>query len=310
MGRGRRGTTAADRKATTVWVLQEIWAGSGKLRQREIEEKLGRPSGSFSKYLNEKQKDQVLGPTKLARVVLLAYEEDWLDDWHVFELGLSQCIPSETEVQFERRDDANALFEAGMDHMRNGGLPGPKKVGSPKRWDKAGEAEARAAYQAWLDEIRKLGARVVDVEEWLGWLDVAAPRMTMSQTLEQWGNGLDEVPCPPWLSDRAYWETIYPLNHPLLLNRLILITESYMPYTPYPERMELRPKKLGSAEGNADVAIARAEVVGEFEMEVVGDDLGEFLAQRTASLRQAKVIADDLLGRLQGRKSGGADTRD
>lgn len=45
-------------------------------------------------------------------------------------------------------------------------------------------------------------------------------------------------------------------------------------------------------------------------MEVVGDDLGEFLAQRAAAWRHAEGIADDLLARLQGRKSGGVDTRD
>ena len=155
----------------------------------------------------------------------------------------------------------------------------------------------------------------MDVEEWLGWLDVANPRMTMDQTMEQWGNGLDEVPCPPWLSDRDYWETLYPLNHPLLLDRLLLITESGMPYTPHPERLELRPMKPSGMSAGASSAIVRTEVVqtesgDEVEFEVVGDDLGAFVAQRTAALRRAADVADDLLGRLQGRKSGGADTRD
>lgn len=310
MGRTRSGADAKSSKAATVWVLQEIWAGSGKLRQREIEEKLGRPYGSFAKYINEKQQDRALGPEKLAEVVLLAYEENWLDDWHLFELGLSQCIPSQAEAQFERQHEAYALFQAGIEHMRKGGLPSPKKVGRPPRWDKAGEARARAAYQAWLDGIRELGARVMDVEEWLGWLDVANPRMTMGQTMEQWGNGLDEVPCPPWLSDRDYWETSYPLNHPRLLERLILITESDMPYTPHPEPLELKRKERGEAFGNADWGIAGPEDWPEFERAVVGDDLDAFVAQRTAALRRAADVADDLLGRLQGRKSGGADTRD
>ncbi|CAJ0781945.1 MULTISPECIES: hypothetical protein [Ralstonia] len=283
--------------------------------QREIEERLGLPSGSFAKYINENQEDHVLGPTNLPAVVLRAYEEEWLDDWHVFELGLSQCVPSQIEALFKRRHDAYALFEAGMDHMRKGGLPGPKKRGRPRRWDKVREAEARAAYEAWLEDICKLGARVMDVEEWQGWLDVSDPRMTMGQTMEQWGNGLDEVPCPPWLSDRDYWETIYPLNHPLLLDRLILITESDMPYTPHPERLELRPKERSRVSAGASSAVVRTEVIRtecgeEFEMEVVGDDLGEFLAQRAAAWRHAEGIADDLLARLQGRKSGGVDTRD
>lgn len=314
MGRTRRGADAKSSKATTVWVTRCIWAGSGYLLQREIEERLGLPSGSFAKYINEKQQDHALGPEKLAEVVLLAYEEKWLDDWHLFELGLSQCIPSQAAAQFERQHKAHDLFRAGVEHMRKGGVPSPQKVGRPPRWDKAGEARARAAYQAWLDGIRKLGARVMDVEEWRGWLDVADPRMTMGQTMEQWGSGLDEVPCPPWLSDRDCWETIYPLNHPLLLDRLLLITESGMPYTPHPERLELRPKERSGISASFGSTVVRTEVVRtetgyEVEMEVVGDDIDAFLVQREAALLHAERIADELLGRLQGRKSGGADTR-
>ncbi|MCD9228645.1 hypothetical protein LPV64_07190, partial [Ralstonia pseudosolanacearum] len=299
--------------------MRRIWVGSGCLRYWEIAEELELPSQIFSDYINEHREGHSLEEANLAGVVRRAYKKGWLDDWDVLELGLSHFVdlpltPSQTEGLFESRHGAYALFNAGMQHMRNGGLPGPKKPGRPRLWSRVGEAEARAAYQAWLDEISDHGARVMDVDEWLGWLEVADPRRTMDQTMWQWGDGLDEVPCPPWLSDRDYWEAIYPLNHPLLLDRLLLITESDMPYTPHPERLELRPAERSLIGADTCLALERTEVVqtenGDvFEMEVAGDDLGTYFSQRQAALRRAEGAADDLFNRLRGRKSGGVDTR-
>lgn len=151
----------------------------------------------------------------------------------------------------------------------------------------------------------------MDVEEWLGWFYVAEPARTMEETMWYWGSDSlrGEVPCPTWVSDRDYWETFMPLNSPKLLDRLILVTESDMPYSAYHARFEhpsAKPRQRGCV--ITDEVTEFSVIDGELQPEPDsrGDDIEAWITERRECVAQATREVNALIDRASRRKSGGA----
>ncbi|KVL31130.1 hypothetical protein WS97_23405 [Burkholderia territorii] len=315
MSRQRKGSNE-DRTLSTTYLAESLWKGRGGQRENQnaIEESLSLYQGWIADHLGKRgmeEEDFVLK----AR---LGYAQCRLDDQFVFEFGLwrlldTELAKSEIEALLTKRHKANEIFRKGIDRMLRGRLPLPPspKGGTPKRWDYVQLKDAHASYQAWVQQIEALGCLVMDVEEWLGWFYVAEPARTMEETMWYWGSdSLDgEVPCPPWASDRDYLETLMPLNSPKLLDRLILVTESDMPYSAYHSRFEhpsSRPRLKGCV--ITDEVTEFSVIDGELEPEPSsrGDDIEAWMIERRARMTQATRETNALIDRASRRKSGGA----
>jgi hypothetical protein len=314
MSRQRKGSNE-DRTLSTTYLAESLLKGRGSKRENQnaVEESLDLYQGWIADHLGKRgmeEEDFVLK----AR---LGYARGRLDDQFVFEFGLwrlldTELAKSEIEALLTKRHKANEIFRKGIDRMLRGRLPlAPSpKGGTPKRWDKVQLEEAHASYQAWAHQIEELGCRVMDVEEWLGWFYAADPVRTMEETMWYWGSdSLDgEVPCPPWLSDRDYWETFMPLNSPRLLDRLILVTESDMPYSAYHSRFE-HPSSKPRLGGYVitDEVTDFSVIDGELQPEPTsrGDDIEAWMIERPARVAQATREANALFDRASRRKSGG-----
>ncbi|MCP1174483.1 hypothetical protein [Ralstonia chuxiongensis] len=284
-------------KATTVEILWEIRANSREWLA-VLEEKLGLcmshessgvvPTGDrFLKLLNPKR--SALPAAKLVQVVRNGWKYAWLSDDYVFELGLRDAIRAKHAVDvLERRDRAYEIFSRGLERMQRGVLPlasGGRKGGTPKLI--SDDLEARRTYDTWIEEIRALGGQVMDAEEWLGWFEVSDSRKSMQATAEEW----DRPECPPWVGEHDYWDALYPPYHPLLLDRLILVCDGDLPYSPYPQRIR-RPER-GSDQRRMGDSSDSDQILVE------GDDLTEFINLREQRARHAAEMTEELLSRLQ-----------
>ena len=313
---GQRKGSNEDRTLSTTYLAEGLLKGRGSKRenQNEVEESLGLYQGWIADHLGKRgveEEDFVLK----AR---LGYAQGRLDDQFVFAFGLwrlldTELAKSEIETLLTKRHKANEIFCKGIDRMLRGRLPLPPspKGGTPKRWDKVQLEEAHASYQAWMKQIEALGCRVTDAEEWLGWFYVAEPARTMEETMWYWGSdSLDGgVPCPPWVTDRDYWETFMPFNSPQLLDRLILVTESDMPYSAYHSRFEHPSSKPSLRECVITDEVTKFSVIhGELQPEPTsrGDDIEAWMIERRARLAQVTREANALIDRARRRKSGGA----
>jgi hypothetical protein len=312
---GQRKGSKVDRKLSTTYLADCLWKGKGSNRENQnvVEESLDLYQGWIADHLCKRgleEEDFVLKGR-------LGYVEGRLDDQFVFEFGLWRLVDtdlaqSEIEAFLTKRHEAHKIFSKGIERMLRGRLPLPPspKGGTPKRWDKVQIEEAHASYQTWAQQIEALGCHVMDAEEWLDWFYVANPVRTMEETMWYWGSDSlkGEVPCPPWLSDRKYWETFMQLNSPELLDRLILVTESDMPYSVYHGRFELPSSKPGprgyviaDEVTGFDVIDGRLVLDPQFK----GDDFGAWLSERQACRAQAEQQANVLIDKVSRRKSGG-----
>lgn len=314
MSRQRKGSNY-DRSLSTTYLAESLLKGRGGKRENQnaVEESLNLYQGWIADHLGKRgveEEDFVLK----AR---LGYAQGRLDDQFIFEFGLwrlldTELAKSEIEAVLTERHKANEIFCKGIDRMLRGRLPLPPspRGGTPRRWDRVELEEAHTSYQAWVQQIAVFGCRVMDAEEWLGWFSVAEPARTREETMWYWGSdSLDgEVPCPPWVSDRDYWETFTPLNGPELLDRLILVTESDMPYSAYHTRFEhfgSQPRLRGYV--GTDEVRGFSVVDGELLQEPSsrGDDIQAWVIERRARVPHATREAHALIDRASRRKSGG-----
>jgi hypothetical protein len=308
-----------DRKPSTIYLAKQLWESGGGETQRSVEDDLGLEHGKLADML-------CLGKPGLeewdfATTAEKAYAAGRLSDRFIFEFGLWKLVDvcrtdSEMKALLNKRHEAYKTFADGIDRMRRGEFPLPpsRRGGRPKRWAKATPEERRSAFDAWLDKIEELGCDVLDAEEWLAWFHIADPASTMEQFLWRWCDGWPpgEAPCPPWVFglDLDYWENSGALNRPELLDRLILVTESDMPYNVYHGRFEhsssiprLGGHLISHAVTGFRVTNGRLQLEPEFE----GDDLDAWANERQAQAAHAAAQVSALFDRVRGRrKTGGA----
>ncbi|HDR9036012.1 TPA: hypothetical protein QDB07_003514 [Burkholderia vietnamiensis] len=334
----------ARRKALSINLVAELTL-DGKETRAAVEERLGLPIGKLTEMCRQttrKRKDKKTGKRtekepggvedwEFALIAGKGYDKGRgrLTDQFIFEFGLGQLVESvqiQDEVEagtaekgqrdkikalLHNRHQAHRIFSDGLDHFRRGEVPWSKN-GRRKKWANATPAERRASFEGWLDEIERLGCSVLDSEEWLDWFYSADPASTVEQFLWHWCDGWSpgKAPCPPmgFGLDLDYWENFGLLNSPELLDRLILVTESDMPYSAYHTRFEQPPRqsKLLSTRSTYQVWIDDEEY--DVECDMCGDDIEAWVRERKASVTRAVEEARTLLDRVRGRrKNGGAD---
>ncbi|BCF90100.1 hypothetical protein [Paraburkholderia largidicola] len=285
-------------------------------------------------------KPGVLDETDFAFIAGKGYDKGRgrLTDKFIFELGLGQLVESvqvqrgsgltdteEAEIDEEakawvrallnNRHKAQKIFTNGLDNIRRGDVPWARN-GRRKRWANATSVERRASFNGWLDEIEQLGCRVLERGEWQEWFELANPSGT-SSTIEQflwyWSGICDEYSfgCPPWIwrVDVDYWDSFDALSSGELLDSLILITESDMPYSTYHTRFE-HPSSKPRLRGYVltDEVTSFSVIDGELQPEPDsrGDDIEAWITERRARVAQATQEANALIDRASRRKSGGA----
>jgi hypothetical protein len=200
------------------------------------------------------------------------------------------------------RHEAHKTFADGLDNVREGEVPWSKN-GRRKKWKNATPAERRASFDGWIDKIDQLGCRVLDRSEWNDWFRMSNPAGTMEQFLWHWCDGDDgeySAGCPPWVFgvDLDYWDNYDALNSPEFLDSLILVTESDMPYSPYPKRFVQPKLKSG---GGPEIIVRQVDAEG-WETEQYGDDLSTVKAERKARTQLSEAEATALIDRQGGGK--------
>ncbi|WP_175765630.1 hypothetical protein [Burkholderia ambifaria] len=235
------------------------------------------------------------------------------------EAALDKKAKAEVRAILSNRHRAHALFTTdGLDRIRRGYLPG-KRNGSPKQWRKASAEERLAAFNGWLDDIGALGCCVFKREAWNDWFRTANASSNMAQSawhyydrLEIDGWEICSLPCPPdWLLgiDTEYYGAVDALNSDELLNSLILITESDMPYCVYHARFE-QPSRKPRLRGCVivDEVTEFSVIDGELQPEPDsrGDDIGAWITERRGRVAEVTREVRALLDRAGRRKSGGA----
>lgn len=300
-------------------MASRLWKGKDrKLKTQDVVEGLlGLHKGFLADHMYVRRSKRGLGPLKVRGLhevdyVLksqLGYDKGRLDDQFVFELGLRQLLNKKLSSSgiahvLDRRHEAQAIFEKGRARMREGHLPATKP-GRPKKWAKATPGEARAALEAWIDEIEARGCRVIDAEQWLDWFRYADPANTMEAFLQSWMYAWPpgEAPCPPIYGlDLDLWEHHGMLSSTEFADSLVLVTESDMPYSVYHAQFE-QPKRKSSLCG-PEITVRHLDAEG-WEAEWQGDDLGTWTTDRNAGIAQSEAEATALIDRASRRKSGG-----
>ncbi|RQH09606.1 hypothetical protein [Paraburkholderia dinghuensis] len=312
-----------DRQQSAIYLANCLWKGKDReLKAQEIVEGLlGLPKEFFADhmYVRRTRTRNGPGPLKVRGLHEVDYvvksqlgcDKGRLDEQYVFELGLRQLLnrklpPSGIARLLSRRHGAQVIFEKGCTRMRGGHLP-ETKPGRPKKWTKVTPAEARAALEEWIDEIEAYGCRVMDAEQWLDWFKYADPAETMEVFLQTWADAwpLGEAPCPPIYGlDLELWEHNGMLGSTAFVDRLILVTESDMPYSVYHARFE-QPKRKSSL---CSPEITAEQFDGdEWETEWHGDDIGARAIDRNAQIARSEADAATLIDRTRRRKSGGVN---
>ncbi|QYD70072.1 hypothetical protein KZJ38_07105 [Paraburkholderia edwinii] len=313
----QRTGSSEDRQQSATYLAKCLWKGKDrKLKSQEVVEGLlGLKEGFLADhmYVRRSKLKRGLGPLKVRGLhevdyvikSQLGYDKGRLDDQFVFELGLRQLLnkkllPSGIAHVLDLRHGAQTTFEKGCTRIRKGCLP-ETKPGRPKKWSKATPGEARAALEAWINEIETYGCHVMDAEQWLDWFRSADPAKTMEEFLQSWPDSWSfaEAPCPPVYGlDLELWEHGGMLNSADFVDRLILVTESDMPYSVYHARFE-QPERRSS---RCDPEIAANHVDAEgWEAEWHGDDF------ETWAIARYKAEAIALIDRASRRKSGGVN---
>ncbi|MBU9558859.1 hypothetical protein [Burkholderia multivorans] len=224
------------------------------------------------------------------------------------EAALDEKAKSEVRATLNNRHKAHELFTTdGLNRIRRGHLPG-KRNGSPRRWHKASSDERLAAFDGWLDDIVALGCRVFVRGVWDDWFRTARASSSMEQSAwhycDHWENDAEEIhspPCPPdWMLriDTAYFGAFDALDSDELLNNLILVTESDMPYSVYHARFE-QPKNKSSFDG-PELIVKQVDAAG-WETEWYGDDVGAWATDRMMRIAQSGTEAAALIERTRGQ---------
>jgi len=211
------------------------------------------------------------------------------------EAALDKKAKAEVRAMLSSRHKAHELFTIdGLDRIRRGFLPG-KRNGSPKQWRNASADERLVAFDGWLADIAALGCRVFEREAWDDWLLTAQASSSMERSawhyydhLEIDGEELRSLPCPPdWILgiDTQYYGAFDALNSDELLNSLILITESDMPYSAYQVRLvqpNSKPLRLGYSITREVTGFSVIDGELQFEPDFQGDDIGAWRGERLA----------------------------
>lgn len=227
------------------------------------------------------------------------------------EAALDKKAKAEIRAMLSNRHKAHELFTTdGLDRIRRGYLPG-KRNGSPRQWHKASPEERLAAFDGWLDDIVALGCHVFERGVWNDWFRTANAASNMEQSAwhyyDHWeidGGEIHSPPCPPdWMLgiDTGYFGAFVALDSGELLDSLILVTESDMPYSVYHTRFE-QPKKKSSFCG-PEVIVKHVDA-GGWEAEWHGDDFGAWATDRMTGIAQSETETAALIDRTSGRKSG------
>ncbi|MFM0755155.1 hypothetical protein [Paraburkholderia strydomiana] len=234
------------------------------------------------------------------------------------EAALDKKAKAEIRATLSNRHKAYELFTTdGLDRIRRGFLPG-KRNGSPKQWRNASAAERLATFDGWVADIAALGCRVLERAAWEDWFRTADASSNMERStwhyydhLEIDGWEISSLPCPPdWILaiDTACYGAFDALDSDELLNSLILVTESDMPYCAYHARfVQPNSKPLSRGYPITHEVTGFRTIDGELQLEpdFQGDDIGAWLSERRARAAQAAQDADALIQRVGRRRSGG-----
>lgn len=227
------------------------------------------------------------------------------------EAAMDERAKADIRALLNNRHRAYKLFTAdGIDRIRQGYLPG-KRNGRPKLWHKASPEERLASFDGWLDEIADLGCRVFEREVWNDWFRTADGSSNMEQSawhhydhLEIDGWEICSLPCPPdWMLgiDTEYFGAFDALDSDELLNSLVLVTKSDMPYSVYHARFE-QPKRKSNL-CRPEVFVQQVDADG-WAAEWQGDDFGAWATDRMTRIALSEAEAAALIDRASGRKSG------
>lgn len=197
------------------------------------------------------------------------------------------------------RHKAHQLFAIdGLDRIRRGFLPG-KRNGSPKQWRNTSVDERLAAFDGWLADIAALGCHVFEREAWDDWFRTAQASSSMERSawhyydrLEIDGEVIRSLPYPSdWILgiDTEYYGAFDALNSDELLNSLILVTESDMPYSAYHVRFaqpNSKPLRVGYPITHEVTGFSVIDGELQFEPDFQGDDIDAWLGERLAQAAQ------------------------
>lgn len=316
---GQHSGSTKYRKLSTICLMEHLWDPIGREAQSDVEEAVGIKHGMLKIYRSRtNQKNRGMEEWEFAKVAARACARDRLKEQFIFEFGLWRLVDTPLadfaiEGLLNNRHAANKIFANGIKRMSLGKLPLPPspKGGTPKNWVNASPEERRAAFYEWLNDIEELGCRVVDAEEWCEWFRMADAASTMEQFLWYWGDNCQpgEASCPPWVFglDVDYWDNFGALNSPELLDCLVLVTESDMPYRPYHARFE-QPGRMSSALSAARNHSTLADDEGvEWESEASGDDIGAWIRERQLRSGQLAGKARAVIDRARRRRNGVAN---